>query len=421
MSVTQDRTPGAETRPPADHHDDLRSAPSALRLVMMREISTRGRSGAFLVSSGITLVFILGLIIGPTIFGNSTTTHRVGVVGEGSRGIVDSASALATADPDADAAFEVRAFSDVAGAEAAVDAGETDAVVVDGEELILPTSGGFGGSELERLLQRAAATRQIEAMVGQERSQDVVTALTDDALTVRALAGQESAENEGRALIAYGSLFFTYMLIFTYGVWTLNGVTEEKSNRVIEVLLAAASPWQLLAGKILGISVLGLSQFIVTVAAAMVAIRVTGAFDLPAVPVDMVATLVLWVVLGFGMYMVLCGAAGALASKTEDAQNAMSPISTLVIGSLILSFVVLDTPDGTAALVGTFVPFTAPFVIPIRAAFEVLPWWQHVAAVVVALVTIVLLVRIGARVYAGGALQFGGRLKWREAFRNADL
>jgi len=421
MSITERGRPGAETRVPADHGADQRTAPNVLRLVMMREISTRGRSGAFLVSSGITLLFVLGAIIVPTLFGNSTTTHHIGVVGEGSRGIVDSASALATADPENDATFEVRAFDDVAAAEAAVDAGDTDAVVVDGEELVMPTTGGFGGSGLERLLQRAAATQQIEQMVGQEQSQDVIAALTDDALTVRALTGQESAENEGRAWIAYGGLFLTYMLVFTYGVWTLNGVTEEKSNRVIEVLLATAKPWELLAGKILGISLLGLSQFFVTVVAAAVAIRVTGAFDLPSVPVDMLATLVLWAVLGFGMYMVLCGAAGALASKTEDAQNAMSPISTLVVGSFILSFVVLGTPDGTAALVGTFVPFTAPFVIPIRAAFEVLPLWQHLTAIAVALVTIVLLVRIGGRVYAGGALQFGGRLKWREAFRNADL
>jgi ABC-2 type transport system permease protein len=309
----------------------------------------------------------------------------------------------------------------VAAAEAAVEAEDIDAALVDGRDLIVATTGGFGGSGLERLLQQAAATQQIEDMVGRAQSQEVISALTGDALTVRALTGQDSAENEGRAWIAYGSLILTYMIVFTYGMYALTGVTEEKSNRVIELLLATARPWELLAGKLLGISALGLAQFTVTVIAAMVAIRVTGAFDLPAVPVDMVAVLMLWVVLGFGIYMVLCGAAGALASKTEDAQNAMSPISTMAALSFFLSFVVLSNPGGTVAVAATFVPFTAPFVIPIRMAFNALPPWQHLVAIAIALITIVILVRVGGRVYAGGALQFGGRLKWREAFRNAEL
>jgi ABC-2 type transport system permease protein len=258
-------------------------------------------------------------------------------------------------------------------------------------------------------------------MVGQERAGQVISALTSEALTVRALSGQEADENESRAWMAYGALVLTYVVILTYGVWTLNGVTEEKSNRVIELLLATARPWQLLAGKIVGISLLGLTQFVVTVAVALVAIRVTGTLELPVIPVDMLAILTLWVVLGFGIYMVLCGAAGALASKMEDAQNAMTPISLLAVASFFLSFQVLDQPEGLAAIIGSFVPFTAPFVIPIRAAFGALPAWQHAAAVALAVVAIALVLRIGSRVYAGGVLQFGGRLKWREAFRRAEL
>ena len=177
----------------------------------------------------------------------------------------------------------------------------------------------------------------------------------------------------------------------------------------------------MLAGKILGISALGLGQFILTVAAAVIAIRVSGAVELPVVPVDMIGILTLWVVLGFAMYMVLAGAAGSLASKTEDAQNAMTPITLAAVGAFFLSFVVLRDPDGVAAVIGTFVPFIAPFVVPIRGAFQVLPLWQHLAAIALTLIAIVLLLRVAARVYSGGVLQFGGRLKWREAFRRAEL
>lgn len=401
-----------------------RAAPSTLLLVLQREIRTRGRSGAYIISTVLTLLLVLGLIIVPTFFGGSTTTYRVGLVGDGNQPIIDTASALADAGPQESAeetTIETRTFDDIAAAETAVEDGEVDAVIVDGGELVVATTGGFGGSDVQSLLQQAAGTQQVETLVGGDRATQVVDALTTDALQVRALSGQEAGENEGRAWIAYGGLVLTYMVILTYAVWTLNGVTEEKSNRVIELLLATARPWELLAGKILGISLLGLGQFVVTIVAAVVAIRVTGAFDLPVVPVDMIATLMLWATLGFGMYMVLSGAAGALASKTEDAQNAMTPITLMAVGSFFLSFVVLDAPDGPAAVIGTFVPFTAPFVIPIRAAFQVLPLWQHLAAIAIALAAIVILLHIGGRVYAGGALQFGGRLKWREAFRRAEL
>jgi ABC-2 type transport system permease protein len=334
---------------------------------------------------------------------------------------VETAQALADSEESDDVQIESEPFDDVAAAEAAIEAGEVDVALVGGEQLVAATAGGFGGSDVQELLQRAAATHRVESLVGTDRADQVVTALTSDALDVRVLSGQAADENDGRAMIAYGGLVLTYMVILSYAVWTLNGVTEEKANRVIELLLATARPWQLLAGKILGISVLGLGQFLVTVAAAVIAIRVTGAFDLPVVPTDMVGTLILWVVLGFAMYTVLAGAAGALASKTEDAQNAMTPITLSAVGAFFLSFAVLGNPDGVPALVGTFIPFTAPFVIPIRSAFQVLPLWQHLAAIAITLMTIVLLLRVGARVYSGGVLQFGGRLKWREAFRGAEL
>lgn len=398
--------------------------PSTMRLVIMREIRIRGRSGAFIISTALTLLLVLGGILLPSLIGGDGATYRVGSVGDGNQPIIETASALADASSDGENRLESRTFDDVSAAEAALNDGEIDAVLIDGNELIV-AAGGLDESDVQELLQQAAGTQQVEAMVGQERAGQVISALTSEALTVRSVSGGATDENQSRGWIAYGGLVLMYIIILTYGVWTLNGVTEEKSNRVIELLLATARPWQLLTGKIVGISLLGVAQFVVTVALALVAIRVTGTADgtadLPVIPVDMLAILTLWIVLGFGIYMVICGAAGALASKMEDAQNVMTPISLLAVVSFFLSFQVLNDPDGVAAIVATFVPFSAPFVVPIRAAFGALPLWQHVAAVALAAISIALALWLGGRVYAGGALQFGGRIKWREAFRHAEL
>lgn len=233
------------------------------------------------------------------------------------------------------------------------------------------------------------------------------------------MSGQDAAQTERRSILAYGGLILTYMLILQYGMWTLSGVTEEKSNRVMELLLAAARPWQLFAGKVAGTALLGLAQFAVTLTAALVAIRVTDAFTLPSIPADFVGVLVLWVLLGYATYLVLYGAAGALADKPEDAQTTTTPITLVVLTGFFASFVVLNDPSGLVARIGTFFPFWAPFTVPIRAALGALPLWQAVAAVTSSLATIVVMTVLSARVYRGGSLHTGGRLGWLEALRSA--
>lgn len=393
------------------------ATPNVISLVIGREIRMRLRSTAFILSTVFSILLLVGVIVLPQLFAGPTD-YTIAVVGDGNDAVLDSATALANDDAEYGTTIAAESFDDVAAAERAVRAGEVDAALIDAAELVIPSTGGFGGSGLPSLLQEAAATTELEQLVGGDRADRVIDTLTTDSLTVRSLAGPDADENEGRGWLAYGGVFLTYITILSYGAWTLTGVTEEKANRVIELLLATARPWQLLTGKIVGISALGLAQFALTVGAALVAIRVTGAFGLPAIPVDIALVLLLWNVLGFGLYMVLFGSAGALASKMEDAQTASTPLSIVAIVSLFLGFQVLDDPAGTIAVVATFVPFAAPFIVPIRFAFDAVPVWQHLVSVVLMLVTIAAVVRLGARVYSGAVLRFGGRVGWREALRS---
>jgi ABC-2 type transport system permease protein len=98
----------------------------------------------------------------------------------------------------------------------------------------------------------------------------------------------------------------------------------------------------------------------------------------------------------------------------------MAPITVVLMIGFFSSFVVLGNPDGIMGVVGTFVPFWAPFVVPVRSALGVLPLWQSISAVALSLVTIVGLTVLSARVYRGGSLHIGGRLGWRQALRGAD-
>jgi ABC-2 type transport system permease protein len=209
------------------------------------------------------------------------------------------------------------------------------------------------------------------------------------------------------------------MAVLLYGTWILTGVTEEKSNRVVEVLLSSIRPWQILGGKILGIGTLAMAQLLGTLVIAVVALRTTGAFDLPPVEVSSIFNLLLWFVIGFLIFAVLFGAAGSLVSRMEEANTIAFPMTMAAVVGFFFSIISLDDPSGVVATVGTFIPLTAPFVVPVRAALEAIPAWQYVVALVICILFIGVATRVAGRIYAGGLLRYGGRVRVREAWQSA--
>jgi ABC-2 type transport system permease protein len=197
-------------------------------------------------------------------------------------------------------------------------------------------------------------------------------------------------------------------------------VTEEKSNRVVEVMISAIRPWQLLAGKIAGIGFLALVQFVGTIAIALVTVRLFATFDIPEVSAVALINLAVWFLLGFLLYAVLFGAAGSLVGRVEDAQSAAMPMTIFSVIGFFAGFAVLGDPDGLVAVISTFVPFTAPFTVPIRVSLQAISVWEYALAVAITAISIYLAVRAAGRIYAGGILKSGGRTKLREAWRSAE-
>ena len=393
----------------------------AIRLVMGREIRERSRSGAFIVSVVLTLLLVAAVLFLPLIFADDDVHYQVGVVGDGNQAVIDSALALANRPGrEVITTVEVVPFSSREEAERAADTQEVDGVLMDGQEIVVRGAGGEAGGALERLLQQGARSVQIESLVASGAG-EVVEILTSEPLEVRSLSGADTDENSERSLIAFGGLMLLYMAVLLYGSLILTGVTEEKTNRVVEVLLAAFEPWQLLAGKVLGIGLLGLSQFVGTVVIAMVGIELTGVVDLPEFPIDSILVLLLWFILGYSFFAVLFGAAGALVSRAEDAQTVVAPISLVAVAGFFIAIQAVSNPTSTLSVVTTFIPATAPFVAPVRFAFQAIPLWQMAVSVALMVLTIAVITRLAGRVYLGGLLRFGSRVKVREAFRSAEL
>ena len=393
----------------------------AIRLVMGREIRERSRSGAFIVSVVIVLLFVAAGLVLPIVFADDDVHYEVGVVGDGNQAVIEAALALANYEgSEVKTTIEMVRFDSLPAAEKAADESEVDVVLVDGRELVVRGADGESGGDVQRHLQRGARSVQIESLVASGAA-DVVEILTSDPLGVRSLSGADPEENAERTIIAFGGLFLMYMAVLLYGSMILTGVTEEKTNRVVEVLLAAFQPWQLLAGKIMGIGLLGLAQFVGTVVIALVGVRVTGVFDLPDFPIDSILILVLWFILGYSLFAVAFGAAGALVSRAEDAQSSVAPISMIAVAGFFIAMQAVGNPTSTLAVVSTFIPPIAPFVVPVRFAFQAIPLWELAVSVAVMALTVVAMVRLAGRVYLGGLLRFGSKVGIREAFRSAEL
>ena len=403
------------------------SSLSLIGLVAKREIKERGKSKPYLITSGLTALFVIALIVLPGFFDNETDIFEVGSVGQGNTAVIETAEILGNTGDEAGEEPSLRLeeiiFKSRQDAEAALSDGEVSVVLVDGKEMIIEREGGvFGsGGGPTDLLQQAASAIALEQVIteGGESAEAVLDIISSQTLEVTPLV-EPDGDTDAASAVSYFGLLLLYMAIILYGTWILTGVTEEKSNRVVEVMISAIRPWQLLAGKIAGIGFLALIQFTGTIAVALITVRLFATFDIPEIPAMALVNLAIWFVLGFLLYAVLFGAAGSLVGRVEDAQSAAMPMTIFSVIGFFAGFAVLGDPDGVVAVISTFVPFTAPFTVPIRVSLQAIDGWEYAAAVVITAASIYLAIRAAGRIYAGGILKSGSRTKIREAWRSAE-
>lgn len=388
----------------------MRSTRSVL-LVARRELIERARSQMFIVSLVVSVLVIGAVVVLPGLFMDGS--RQVALIDAESTAMED----LVEAEADrVGLTVEVSHYADLAAAEADLQAGELDVVVVAGREVVWSAE---PDSQLETVVGGAlfmVTVQERSAELGLEPSAAAEMLAPAD-FTVRSLEPVDS-DIEARRLMAMVAMVLLFMAIAMYGAFVLTGVVEEKSSRVVEVLMARVSPRHLLAGKILGIGVLGLAQVAVIAGAAVVALKLTDDGTIPAISPGLVALLLLWFILGFAFYSTAYGALGALASRTEDAQSATGPLTAVLIGGYF--FVLMTVAGGGSEWIvrlATLLPLTAPMAVPMRAATGRLPVWEGVTAVVLMLIAIYGMIRLAGRMYTGALLRTGAKMRIREALR----
>jgi ABC-2 type transport system permease protein len=226
-------------------------------------------------------------------------------------------------------------------------------------------------------------------------------------------------DSDARRSAAFFGVLLLYFQLIGYGVWVALGVVEEKSSRVVELLLATLRPWQLLTGKVIGIGLLGLGQLVLTGLVGIAAALGTGAIDVPTGIAGVAGQVIIWFLLGFAFYACLYAALAALVSRQEEVQNVTAPLTILLVGSFFLAISVLNSPDSGLARVTSIVPPFSTMVMPIRWAAGDVPLWEVGVSMLLMVLVVVALIRVAGRIYAGAVLRSGPRVRIKDALAAA--
>jgi ABC-2 type transport system permease protein len=240
----------------------------------------------------------------------------------------------------------------------------------------------------------------------------------------------ETSGTSGTAvfLIGYAVMIVLYMAIVLYAVNVLRSVVQEKTNRVVEIMVAAAKPRALMLGKILGVGAVGLVQ--VGVWAAMGVLSMTyraellgvfgveaGAWSVPPIGLDVVAVVLAYFLLGYFFYAALYAAIGAMVSSEQEAQQAQTPVILLLIVPMMCMQLITNDPRGTAAEVLTLIPFSAPILMPMRYVLDGATATSVAISLVLLALSTWLAAWLAARIYRVGILMYGKRPSLRELGR----
>lgn len=254
-----------------------------------------------------------------------------------------------------------------------------------------------------------------------------------DASKIGADGAQGSAE--GAMIVGMAMGFAMYLMVLLYGAAIMNGVVEEKRDRVVELVVSSIHAKDLMLGKVVGIGAAGLLQMMIWVAVAAVVIvngpaiaGALGASDemvaqlganpiIPTLPFSALLVFLVYFAGGFFLYSTIYSILGAIATTAQEAQQLVFPAILPVILGFFMSFAALENPDSTIAVVGALIPFTSPLVMPVKVALAGIDPAQLAISIVLLFVTALAMIWIGGKIYRIGIFATGKRASVGEVVR----
>ena len=374
---TRQATPAAARTTVATH--DAPSFWASVWLVASREIAARLRSKAFLISTGILFVIAIGSVVAGGLLSANPSSTSVAVVGSASSVVGESAGLTAVP------------ADDLAAAEELVRDGTVEAAVVPNGDSLLG----------------------VTVIALDSPPMDVVNALSV-APEVQLL---DPASQGGFLvyLVALGFGLVFFMSALTFGSTIAQSVVEEKQTRVVEILMTTIPVRALLAGKVVGNSIMAFGQIVAIAVLVAIGMAVTGQRVLLADLGPAIIWFAVFFAFGFVMLASLYAATASMVSRQEDVGTATSPVAYLV---MIPYFAVIFFNDNPLVLgIMSYVPFSAPVGMPVRIFLGSAEWWEPLLSLAILLVSTVGVILLGSRIYRNSLLRMGGRVTFKQALR----
>jgi ABC-2 type transport system permease protein len=381
-------------------------------LVARRELRLRAKTRTFVITTAIMMIAVALAVALPAILSGKSKPDRIGVVGTVTpavSGVVTAAGRLAGGHRAV-----VVAEPSLAAAKTALLSGDLSAVLVPNSEIFVKQVplGGVSGT-VSTLAQLAGLSRLIETVPG-------AAAAVAHGVTLPVSGLQAPSTPLSARLTGQFTMIIVFVLISVYGSQIALGIGEEKSSRVVEVLLSSLRPVQLLVGKVLGMGVLALAQAAAMIAVFIVAGFASGSSLVHGSTLGTVLVGGVFIVLGYAFYCTAFAAAGSLVSRQSDVNTTVVPVQLPLIVTYALSFTVIYANGASTFFhVLGWLPPTSPIAMPVLYAAGDVPAWQVAVSAVLCAVGTVWMARLAAKIYANSILRTGPRISFRQAIRES--
>ncbi|MFE3178426.1 ABC transporter permease [Amycolatopsis sp. NPDC059235] len=400
---------------------DVQMSPlSAVGLVAGREISTRVNSKAYRITTLVMVLIVVALALIFKFFnGGGSADATVGYVPAASQ-LAQPLTATAKSIGQTVATQQV---SDEKAGQAKLQDGSIDALLVQDAKRV--------HVQVKKTLD-AKLKNTFTVLEGQLALNQQIESLGGDPAKVRQATAEASIDelpplekpydyNGQQLVLGIIAGILIYLSLMLNGQSVAQGVVEEKTSRVVELLLSTIKPWQLMAGKVLGIGTVGLIQMLAIGVAGVAAGLGFGVLTISVnAAVGTVVWLIVWYLLGFFMYSIVFAALGALVSRQEDVGGATMPALMFVIAGYVVGISILPSnPASPLAEVLSVIPVFAPTLMPMRLAMGGVPVWEAVLSVGLVVALIPALIWLAARIYRNAVMRTGAKVKLRDALSAA--
>jgi ABC-2 type transport system permease protein len=384
-------------------------------LVARREILERVRGRIFRVGTIIILLVVGAAIVIPKIHNsNRTPAQQVAVVGAPNAALTQ---VIKYSGKQGKVPVQVVSEPTEESAKAALEHGKLDVAIVNGDKILvnqpITSDSTNDTATLVAVLAPELGVLHAYQQAGLSGSQIEQVARARP-VPVESLQQNNKSKSANRGTSVIGVVLI-FLMLNQYNTWILMGVMQEKASRVVEVLLAALRPIQLLGGKVLGIGLVAMGQAILIVGFAFIVSKAVGSDLLRGTGGLLLLSDLVWLVLGYAFYCWLFAAAGSTAERQDQVQTLALPLSLPIVVAYVYAITVASTGNPSLLFkVLAYLPPTAPFAMPVLVGLDQVAWWQFLISVALAIGGIALMAWFASGVYRRAVLKSGQRVRLRE-------